>query len=115
MKKVIIAGTRTFNNFELVKSTMKELYYPNEVEVVCGEARGADALGRFWATNMGFTIHSFPADWSQFGKRAGYLRNREMGEFADEAVIFWDGMSKGTKYMIDIMDELGKPIHIVKF
>ncbi len=115
MLKIIIAGSRSFNDFGLLRETMKKLYYPNEVEVVCGGARGADNLGAQWARRLGFKVHNFPANWDAYGKRAGYLRNKQMGEFCDEAVIFWDGESKGAQHMINIMDELGKPVHIVKF
>jgi hypothetical protein len=115
MKKVIVAGSRTFDNYELLKNTMQELYPLTDVEVICGGARGADSLGAIWAGYHKTNIHMFPADWDAYGKKAGYIRNREMGRFADEAVVFWDGQSKGTQHMINIMHDLGKPIHIIKF
>ena len=37
------------------------------------------------------------------GKKAGYLRNVDMAEYADALVAFWDGKSKGTGHMIDIV------------
>ena len=43
----------------------------------------------------------FPADWDKYGKRAGYLRNVQMAEYADALLAFWDGESRGTKNMID--------------
>lgn len=35
-------------------------------------------------------------DWS-LGKGAGHKRNTQMAEYADGAIIFWDGKSKGSK------------------
>lgn len=43
--KVIIAGNRTFNNKQLLFDTMDNLDIEID-EVVCGEARGADTLGK---------------------------------------------------------------------
>ena len=46
--KVIIAGTRTFNDYQLLCNTIKELNI-NIDEIVCGGAKGADALGEKYA------------------------------------------------------------------
>ena len=64
--------------------------------------------------DYGYEVISMPADWSK-GKDAGYIRNAEMGGVADLAVCFWNGESKGTKHMIDVMNELGKPVKVVKY
>ena len=42
-------------------------------------------------------------DWDKYGKSAGYIRNTEMAEAGDILVAFWDGKSKGTEHMINIM------------
>ena len=81
-------------------------------EVVSGKARGADSLGELWANENNVKLSDFPADWDRYGKRAGYVRNEEMGHYADKAIIFWDGASKGTKNMIDIMKKLKKPCKV---
>ena len=114
-RKVIIAGSRSFKDYALLSKIMQELYFIPDIEVVCGEANGADLLGRMWAEECGIGIHSFPADWKTYGKYAGIERNQRMGEFADEAVVFWNGNSKGTQNMINIMKLLGKPVTVVTF
>lgn len=83
------------------------------VEIVSGTAGGADRLGEAYAYSQGFSVKRFPADWDEHGKAAGVIRNAEMAEYADAAIIFWNGVSKGTKNMIDNMKKIGKP-HIVK-
>ena len=100
--KVIIAGGRNFNNYELLKSTIENLDI-NITEIVCGEAKGADTLGRRYAEEKNIPIKSFPAQWDTYGKSAGMIRNAEMGTYADYLVAFWDGKSRGTKNMIDYM------------
>lgn len=110
--KTIVAGSRGFTNY----SMMCEFLHRNPwqiTEVVSGTARGANQLGEKWASDMGIPIKKFPADWDTHGKRAGYLRNAEMAEYADALVAFWDGESRGTKHMIDLANEAGLRVSIV--
>lgn len=114
--KVVIAGSRVFEH--------TEAYYARELEtlvarfeecygkitlVVSGRARGPDKLGEQWAIENGIGIAKFPAKWDLHGKAAGPIRNQEMGEFADGAIIMWDGKSTGSKHMSEVMRKLRKP------
>lgn len=104
--RVIIAGGRDFDDFRfLCKKCMAKLQNKQDVIIVSGTANGADKLGEKFANFMGYEIKQFPANWDEFGKRAGYLRNKEMAEYADALIAFWDGKSKGTKHMIDLAKE----------
>jgi len=116
MLKIVVAGSRTFNNYELLKQTL-DVYIGNQqnVEIVSGTARGADQLGEQYAREKGFTIKRFPADWEKYGKRAGYLRNEEMAKYSSDAVIFWDGISKGTAIMIELCKKYKLNYHVVRF
>ena len=100
--KTIIAGSRTINDIRLLEKVIEESGF-NITEVVCGGARGVDNLGRKWAGNGSIIpVKLFPANWDKYNKSAGYKRNIEMAEYAEAAIIIWDGKSKGTKHMIDI-------------
>lgn len=117
--KLIVAGGRDFVNTQVMITVLMDLVEKGKIdpnpELVCGMARGADILAfRLWkSANM--QIHVFRAEWDTYGKSAGFRRNKEMGEFADAAVCFWDGKSKGTKHMIDIMNRLNKPVYVVRY
>ena len=112
--KVIVAGSLTFNDYPLLRSKLdKILSRQKEVQIVCGEAKGADALGRHYAEEKGYEVLSYPADWDKYGKSAGFKRNLQMAEVADSLVAFWDGKSKGTKHMVDTMQAMNKPVRIV--
>ena len=78
--KVIIAGGRHFSNYDLVKE--KCLYYLQnklpDVTIVSGGATGADALGERFANEMGLSLIVKKANWEEFGKKAGIMRNAEM-------------------------------------
>ena len=113
-KKVIVAGSRTFNNYQLLKTELDKRK-DKISEVVCGEAKGADSFGKTWAIQNNIPVTSFPVDWHTYGAAAGYIRNHQMGDYADELIAFWDGQSKGTKDMINYMDKLNKKVVVINF
>jgi hypothetical protein len=117
MIKLIIAGSRTFVNYEFLKKKCDQMLSEiNEnVEIVSGTARGADKLGEQYAKEKGYSIKRFPADWGTHGKAAGYLRNGEMALYATHLICFWDGKSKGSKHMIDLARMNNLKINIVQF
>lgn len=106
--KVIIAGSRTFNGrthdtldlYGMVKRLVQESGF-DVTEVVCGGAQGIDKVGERWALVNHIPIKYFLPDWERFGKKAGPIRNREMAQYADAAIILWDGKSRGTRNMLD--------------
>lgn len=97
--KVIIAGGRDFTNYALVEDAIKCSAFEIS-QVVSGKAKGVDTLGEVWALANNISVEAFPADWSQHGRAAGPIRNREMAEYADALIAIWDGESKGTANMI---------------
>ncbi len=101
--KVIIAGGRSFDNYELLcEKCTKILSNSKDIEIVSGTANGADKLGERFANENGYSIKKFPANWDKHGKSAGYIRNKEMALYADALIAFWDGKSKGTALMISL-------------
>ena len=108
--KVIIAGSRSIINYRAVRSAIERVGI-EITEVVSGTARGVDKLGERWAAENNIPIKRFPADWNKHDKRAGYLRNVEMAEYADALIAIWDGESKGTKHMIDIAIKNGLSVY----
>ena len=108
--KVIIAGSRCINDYKLVVDTIKNSGY-TITEVVSGCAVGPDRLGERWARSIDIPIKEMPANWS-YGVKAGPMRNKEMAEYADAAIIIWDGYSHGTRNMIENMIRRKKPYFI---
>jgi hypothetical protein len=106
--KVIVAGCRMFANKDFLYEQMDQMYTGLISEVVCGMARGVDSLGRSWAIDRKIPVKEFPANWERYGKRAGILRNQQMADYADRAIIFWDYASKGTENMIKEMRNRSK-------
>ena len=101
--KVIIAGTRTFSDYDYLEEHVSETlrnYHDADIEIVSGGASGADFLGEQYAKKHNLPIKRFPADWNQYGRAAGPIRNRQMAEYADVCLVFWDGKSRGSENMI---------------
>ncbi len=116
MVKIIVAGSRTFNDYDFLKEKMDELIKGREeTEIVSGTAKGADILGEKYAKESGFQIKRFPADWDKYGKRAGYIRNEEMAKYANACICFWDGKSKGTQHMINLAKHHGLKTIVINY
>jgi len=117
--RVIIAGSRDFNDYNLLEEKcnflLSEKVKTHDIVIVSGTARGADKLGEKYAEEHGYEIDAHPADWDKYGKSAGYRRNQEMAEVADAVLCFWDGVSKGTKHMIDIAKEKNLMLRIIRY
>lgn len=117
--KVIIAGSRGFSNYKLLREQcnkyLREKRKTSNVIIVSGHARGADTLGEKYAQDEGFALEIYPAQWKKLGKQAGYRRNEQMAEVADALIAFWDGSSKGTKHMIDIMNGKNLLVRVVEY
>lgn len=116
--KVIIAGGRDFNDYNLLKIKCNNILYNKvfeELEIVSGTAQGADKLGERYAKENNIKITRFFPKWNELGKIAGIVRNHEMGDYADALIAFWDGKSKGTKDMINYVKYKNLKVRIIKY
>jgi hypothetical protein len=116
MIRLIIAGSRNFNDYETLKSVCDRAieHIDVQIKIISGTARGADQLGERYATERNFPLKKFPANWEEHGKKAGYLRNLEMARYASHAIIFWDGQSKGTESMIRLAETYNLDYRVFK-
>lgn len=97
--KTIIAGTRTFEDYDLLVAVVEESGF-DITEVVSGAASGVDTLGEKYAQENGILCTQFHADWNRYGRSAGPRRNAEMAEYAEALILLWDGKSRGSKSML---------------
>jgi hypothetical protein len=117
--RVAIVGGRDFNDFDRLCKELDHLLNKrvksHNVVIVCGEAAGADQLGRRYAERRGFQIDSHPALWDKHGKSAGFKRNAEMARVSDAVVAYWDGSSRGTEHMIQQSRRLNCIVRVRKY
>lgn len=106
--KLVVAGSRDFENYGFVKEHLKKFIEENEVsEIVQG---GVDSLAVRFATEFGIKVIVFEADWTANGRAAGPIRNSKLAEYGDCFCIFWDMESRGTKDMWKKAFKTGKLI-----
>ncbi len=117
MFRVIIAGGRDFQDYSLLQQTINDFLncISDKIVIICGKARGADTLGEQYANERGYAVRDYPADWHQYGKAAGYIRNKEMAQNADALVAFWDGHSRGTKNMIELAQRNRLELRVINY
>lgn len=111
--KVCIFGGRDVSNllFIEVDQAVIDSAFPI-TEVVSGGANGADQMGEVWAARNAVPTTIFKADWNKYARSAGMIRNKEMADYCEAGIGFWDGQSRGTRNMIAQLKKLGKPCYI---
>ena len=121
MFKVIICGSRDFQDYEKLKERCdyylsEKIEKGEEIMIISGGARGADSLGERYAEEKGLPCKRYPANWDKYGKKAGYLRNLEMAEVANACIAFpcSNSENKGTEMMIRIAKEKHLLVRVVK-
>jgi len=111
--RTIIAGSREGASYGDVKIACALANWKIGL-VLSGRARGVDQLGEKWAMERDLIIEPYPANWD-FGKGAGHMRNQVMASRADALVAVWDGVSKGTKHMIETAEKFNLQTIIYNF
>ena len=111
--KVVIAGSRDITDYNILLKAIKECPF-QITEVISGRARGVDTLGEQFAEDYSLKLHLFPADWKKYRNAAGPIRNAQMADFADAVLCVWDGVSSGTKDMMNQAKKRGLPLYVFK-
>ncbi len=105
--KIAIIGSRNLGVIGLEKFLPK-----NVTEIVSGGASGVDACAREYALTHGIRLKEFLPNYNRYGRTAPLKRNLEIIAYAEMVFAFWDGKSRGTKYVIDNCKKQGVPIKV---
>ena len=111
--RTIIAGSRTITDMQLVVKAIQQAPF-TITEIISGGAKGVDTLAQEYAKINGIPFHLFEADWAQYGRRAGFIRNEDMAIEAEALIAIWDECSSGTRHMISIALRYKLQIHVLK-
>ncbi len=94
--KIAIIGSRGLTVTDLEK------YLPSNItEIVSGGAKGIDSCARNYALANDIHLTEFLPEYNKYGRSAPLKRNLQIIRYADQVIAFWDGVSRGTKYVIE--------------
>lgn len=108
--KIAIVGSRTYPDLQQVFEYVGTL--PPDTVVISGGAVGVDLTAQRAAELLGIQVKVFIPHWAKYGKSAGFRRNADIVNAADEVVAFWDGQSKGTAHTIELARKAGKKVTV---
>ena len=105
--KVAVIGSRGLSVCDLGR------YLPeNTTEIVSGGAKGVDTSAREYALAHGIKLTEFLPEYAKYGRSAPLKRNITIIEYSDIVIAFWDGKSRGTKFVIDNCRKLGVEVRV---
>ena len=85
---------------------------PDTAEIVSGGAKGVDTSAREYAEAHGIKLTEFLPDYNKHGRGAPLKRNIQIIEYSDMVLAFWDGKSRGTKYVIENCEKRGVEVKV---
>jgi hypothetical protein len=114
--RILITGSRDWTDHATISNALRDAWLfagrPYETIVIHGGARGADYLAGTVAKRLGFGVELHKARWDEFGKAAGFLRNKEMVDAgADLCLAFIRNESKGATMCAALAEKAGIPTH----
>ena len=116
----LVVGSRSFDNYELLESTLDKLLINyREITIVSGGAKGADTLAEEYAAANGYECMVFKANWQQHGRAAGIFRNEEMHRYISQfekrgCGAVGDGQSRGTYSNFELAKKYNNPLRIIR-
>ena len=106
--KLLIAGSRSITDFDISP------YIPDNVDlIISGGARGIDTLAEQYADKMKISKLVLRPNYARYKRGAPLKRNNKMVDMCDKVLVFWDGISRGTKYTIEYAQRIGKTTEVI--
>jgi len=106
-----VVGSRDFKNKKIVLEVMSDLKETPEIGITSGGARGVDTWAEEFCREHDMSITVLrPIDPSI---KINYLyRDVEIVATSNEIIAFWNGESKGTKFVIDYAKARNKKVTV---
>jgi len=106
--KVAVIGSRG-----LTVSNLQDYLPPDTTEIISGGARGIDSCAKQYALKNGLKYTEFLPEYDKYGRAAPIKRNILIIDAAELVIAFWDGESRGTKFVIDNCAKLQKECRVI--
>jgi len=118
MNRIAIVGGRDFTDYDILHQFFMDYFGPSAIHystIISGGERGADSLAKRLATECESEYIEYPANGTKYGKRDGFLRNKQIVDDAEVVVAFWNGKSRETQHTIRLAKEAKKITIIVYY
>jgi hypothetical protein len=120
---ISITGSRSIQDYEwfknklnLILKNIDVLKKENEpTSFISGGAKGVDYLIKQYCIDNSYFLQELLPDWNKYGRSAGVIRNKKIIDISDINLIFWDGISKGSKFNIDYCRKNNKNYRIIRY
>ena len=114
-----MVGSRGLRPFDSIAAQMQFLLdlYGSKLEIVSGGAHGVDKTVEVVANELGVYTDIFRvsnAEWDEFGKEAGIMRNKKMIATVERVYAWWDGKSRGTQQAIRFAQNRMMPVFVTE-
>ena len=107
--KVAVVGSRSITDFDLSP------YIPTGIDtIISGGAEGVATLAENYADQHRLSKYIVRPRYNIYGRGAPIKRNEQMVDMAEEVLIIWDGLSKGTQYILKYAQKKNKKITLVR-
>ena len=105
--KIAIVGSRNIDSVNMKEHLVKC------DEIISGGAKGIDSLAAKYANENNIKLTEFLPEYNIYGKAAPIIRNKKIVDAADKIIVFWDGVSKGSLYVINYAKKSGKECIVI--
>ena len=132
--KIFISGSKSISQLPELAKTFIDQFIENNDEILVGDCYGVDAAVQMYLDSKGYsnvTVYcSGETPRNNFvtgakvcscteaakgltGSAFHYVKDIQMAQDCDTALMIWDGKSKGTGENIRRVKEMGKPYRII--
>ena len=99
--RVLVCGGRDYDDRERVFRELDALHEKTPITALIeGGANGADRHAHEWATSRTVLCRTFHADWKEYGKAAGPIRNQRMIDAGKPDLVVAFPGHEGTEDMV---------------
>lgn len=110
-----VVGSRVIQDKRLVEGEIDRWLHDNRfarenLSIVSGGARGVDSCAAAYARKYALPLQEFRANWTKYGKGAGFMRNHDIIKASTHVLAVWDGKSRGTKHSMGLAEKYGKDL-----
>ena len=107
--KLLVIGSRSIKDFDLSK------YIRSDTDIIItGGAKGIDTIAERYADEHKISKIVLRPQCHLYKRGAPLKRNEKMVDIADEILVIWDGVSKGSQYTIKYANKKNKNVMLIR-